>query len=175
MADEGRRDAERRHALKLIIGAGGAAFACVLAAPAAVFGAAPARAGGTGGARWVRTVKRDALPDGEPKKVAIVSDTRDAWTVEKDVELGAVWLVRHGNEVRAWSVTCPHLGCAINVTAGATFGCPCHTSAFDADGKRTGGPSPRDMDALVTKIEGGYVLVDVRKYRMGTTERVEVG
>ncbi len=171
---EDRGDDGRRRTLKVLIGAGGAAFACAVGVPAAVFVAAPAR-GQPGGGRWVRTVKLSALPEGEPKKVAIVSDQRDAWTVMKDVELGAVWLIRRGGVVEAFSVTCPHLGCAINVQQDASFVCPCHTSAFDAHGRRTAGPSPRDMDSLATHIEDGVVLVDFRKYRMGMAERVEVG
>jgi menaquinol-cytochrome c reductase iron-sulfur subunit len=163
----------RRGALRVLIAGGSVAFGCALAAPAALFFAAPVRTSGGGAGNWVRTLKLDALPEGEPKKVAIVLDQRDAWTLTKNVELGAAWLIRRGDKVLALSVTCPHLGCSVNANVDATFACPCHTSAFDAAGKRTGGPSPRDMDPLATKIEDGFVLVQFRKYRMGTAERME--
>jgi len=107
-----------------------------------------------------------------------VADERDAWTLTKDVELGAAWLVRRGESVLAWSSTCPHLGCAIRAGDGAGeggFSCPCHASTFAGDGKRGEGPSPRDMDALATKVEEGFVVVDFRKYRTGTPEKVEIG
>jgi menaquinol-cytochrome c reductase iron-sulfur subunit len=167
----------RRGALKLLVGTSSAAFACALAAPAAVFVTAPANEGGAGGGqRWIKTVRIDALADDEPKKVAIVADQRDAWTLTKDVELGAVWLVRHGDKVLALSTTCPHLGCSVNAEPdGKGFGCPCHTSAFDSQGHRTGGPAPRDMDALETRIDGGFVLVDFHKFRMSVPQRIEVG
>lgn len=175
-ANEGRRDA-----LTKLVVVGSAAFGCALAAPAAVFVTAPLRSGGSHGERWVKTVRVTDLTEGQPKKVAIVADQRDAWTLSKDVELGAVWLTRRGDAVSAFSVVCPHLGCSINAetgnaeAGGGGFGCPCHTSAFDGTGKKVSGPSPRDMDALVTKVEGGFVLVDFRKFRIGVEERQEIG
>lgn len=136
---------------------------------------APLSEKGRGG-RWVRTVKLDQLEEGEPKRVAIVDDRRDAWSVERNVELGSVWLVRRGDEVLALSAVCPHLGCSVNAVGSgrdAGFSCPCHTSAFDASGKRTSGPSPRDLDRLETKIEDGHVMVDFRRFRIGIEQKVE--
>jgi len=165
----------RRRALKVLIGVGSVAFGCALLAPAAVFVAAPVKVGGTGAERWVRTLRLDALKDGEPKKVAIVSDQHDAWSVARDVELGAVWLIRRGDKVTAYSVVCPHLGCSINAEPGGKgFTCPCHTSAFGPDGKRVAGPSPRDMDELKARIEHGFVEIDFHKYRIGIGEREEI-
>lgn len=125
-----------------------------------------------GEGRWVKTVKLDQLEDGKPRRVAIVDDRHDAWTVERHVELGSVWLVRTGDSVVAFSAVCPHLGCSVNAAPGG-FSCPCHTSAFDGAGKRTSGPSPRDLDVLATKIEDGHVTVDFRRFRIGTNEKVE--
>jgi menaquinol-cytochrome c reductase iron-sulfur subunit len=98
--------------------------------------------------------------------------------VERGVELGSVWLVRRGDTVLAFSSVCPHLGCSVNavgVTEGKPggFACPCHTSAFDEAGKRTSGPSPRDLDPLNTKIEDGFVAVEFRRFRIGIEDRVE--
>ncbi len=177
MSDERGGDAkreERRGALKTLVVAGSAVFGCALAAPAVVFVAAPLDANrGTKG-QWVKTVRLDELEEGVPKKVAVVADQRDAWTLARDVELGAAWLVRKGEVVTAFSVTCPHLGCAINLDpAGKGYLCPCHTSGFDAEGKKVQGPSPRDMDPLATKIEAGAVLVEFKRFRIGVEERVE--
>ena len=168
-------DTGRRGALKHLIVVGSAAIGCAIAVPAAVFIAAPVKGGGGGNARWVKTVRLDALREGEPHKVAIVDDERDAWTISRGVELGSVWLVRHGDDVVALSAVCPHLGCAVTALPDATFGCPCHTSTFAADGAKTGGPSPRGMDPLATKIDGGYVAVDFRKFRIGTHDREAIG
>lgn len=162
---------KRRRALIMAAAAGTCAIAAGAGAPAAALVLAPLRAAGSNG-RWVKTLRVDQLRENEPKRVAIVSDRRDAWTIEKDVELGSVWLVKRGDKVLAFSAVCPHLGCSVNA-AGDAFACPCHTSAFDADGKRKSGPSPRDMDTLETKIEDGFVTVDFRRFRIGVAEKVE--
>jgi len=158
----------------LAVAAGSCAIAAATAIPAVAFVAAPV-SGKAGAGRWVRTLRLDQLTEGQPKRVAIVDDRRDAWTVERAVELGSVWLVRKGDQVRAFSAVCPHLGCSVNAAAeaGAGFACPCHTSAFDAEGKRKSGPSPRDLDLLATKIEDGVVSVDFRRFRIGIHEKVE--
>lgn len=163
-----------RRALVLAAAAGTCAIAAGAAGPAAALVLSPLRAGGSIG-RWIPTLKLDQLREGEPKRVAIVDDRRDAWTIERGVELGSVWLVKQGDRVLAFSAVCPHLGCSINAVAGGAgaFACPCHTSAFDAEGKRKSGPAPRDMDTLATKVENGVVVVDFRRFRIGIPEKVE--
>jgi len=161
-----------RRSLIMAAAAGTCAIAVGVGAPAAALVLAPLRAGGSSG-RWVKTLRFDQLRDNEPKRVAIVSDGRDAWTVEKNVELGSVWLVKKGDKVLAFSAVCPHLGCSINTGEGGAFACPCHTSAFDPEGKRKSGPSPRDMDTMATKIDDGFVVVDFRRFRIGVAEKVE--
>jgi Rieske Fe-S protein len=165
----------RRRVLEGLAVVGGAVGCSALAVPAVRFVTAPAQ-GGAGAGRWIRTVKLDSLTPGQPKRVALVDDHRDAWTMEKQVQLGAAWLVREGDGVKAWSVTCPHLGCAIDRSAsGPGFNCPCHDSSFAPDGKRIDGPSPRDMDALETRVEDGVVLVNHRRFRQGTPDKDAIG
>jgi cytochrome b6-f complex iron-sulfur subunit/menaquinol-cytochrome c reductase iron-sulfur subunit len=167
-------ETSRRGALKIVAAVTGAAACGAIAVPGVQMIVAPASAKAAAG-KWVRTVKLDQLPEGAPKKVAIRTDARDGWTVEKDKELGAVWMIRRGNTVECWSATCPHLGCSIGYDEHAAFFCPCHDSAFGLDGARQKGPSPRALDKLQTKIEDGFVLVDYRRYRQGTPDLVEVG
>jgi menaquinol-cytochrome c reductase iron-sulfur subunit len=166
---------DRRGALKTLAVVGGALGCGALAVPTVRFVTAPVH-GGEGAGRWIKTVRLDSLPEGEPRRVALVADHRDAWTMEKQMELGAAWLLRKGDAVQAWSVTCPHLGCAVNLRAsGPGFNCPCHDSSFDADGKRLDGPSPRDLDTLGTKVEDGFVLVDFQRFRQGIPDKATVG
>jgi quinol---cytochrome c reductase iron-sulfur subunit, bacillus type len=173
---EGKGDSEgRRGALKHLIVLGSAALGCAVGAPALVFVAAPVKSGGGGVERWVRTVRLETLRDGEPRKVSIVADVHDAWTVARDVDLGSVWLVRRGDAVHALSAVCPHLGCSIDALPDGSFGCPCHTSTFAPDGAKTGGPTPRAMDPLATRIDEGFVAVDFRKFRIGTADREAIG
>src|SRR4029079_6551328 len=121
-------------------------------------------------------VKIDQLREGEPRRVEIIADRRDAWMVERGVQLGSVWLVRRGEKILSCCSFCPHLGCAVTAVpsvertdgpGGKGFACPCHTSAFDEYGKRTSGPSPRDLDALETKVEDGHAVVSFRRFRIG--------
>jgi cytochrome b6-f complex iron-sulfur subunit/menaquinol-cytochrome c reductase iron-sulfur subunit len=102
----------------------------------------------------------------------------DAYTHYAKENVGAVWLTREGDQVRALSVTCPHLGCGVEKSP-TGFGCPCHTSAFDPMGKRVAGPTPRDMDALETRVVGDgtdrVVEVKFKKFRQGVPEREEIG
>ncbi len=173
MADSKDDDGKKpgRRALVLATIAGTCAIGAAAAGPALAFVAAPLSGKG-GNGRWVKTLKLDQLKDGEPKRVAVVDDRRDAWTIEKNVELGSVWLVKKGEEVIAFSAVCPHLGCSVNAVD-VGFSCPCHTSAFEIDGKRRSGPSPRDLDRLATRIEDGHVAVDFRRFRIGIAEKVE--
>lgn len=168
MADEGRRGA-----LRVILGAGAATLGAATVAPLAIAPASPMQS--SSGPRWVRAMKLEDLKDGERKRVPIISDLHDAWTVAKDVTLGAVWLERHGDDVRCLSVTCPHLGCSVAATPQGGFNCPCHDSDFGPKGERKGGPSPRDMDSLKTRLADGWIEVDFRRYRVGVPERLEIG
>jgi menaquinol-cytochrome c reductase iron-sulfur subunit len=176
---ETRQGPNRRGVLAAIATGGGALACAALAVPSARFVALPAQ-GGAGGGRWIKTVRVESLTEGHLVRVELVSDRRDAWTLEKQVALGAAWLRREGDRVRAWSVVCPHLGCAIEQQgeqAGMQrgFSCPCHDSTFDDQGRRLTGPSPRDLDALDTRVEDGFVLVEFRRFRQGTPEKTSIG
>ena len=164
--------AEVKQGRRTLVMAGACAMAAAVVLPAVVFVAAPARGGPASNGRWVRTVKLERLNEGKPARVAVVSDRHDGFTVESDVELGSVWLVRKGERVTAFSAVCPHLGCSVNAINGG-FTCPCHTSSFDASGARLAGPAPRGLDALETRIEEGFVAVDFRRFRIGMSEKVE--
>jgi Rieske Fe-S protein len=167
----------RRRALLVVSGIGACALAAAAAGPSIALALAPLEAR-HGGGRWVRTIKLEQLKDGEARRVSIVDDRRDAWLLEKGVVLGSVWLIRRGDKTMAFSSVCPHLGCSVNAVAAPDgkldgFACPCHTSAFDGAGKRTSGPSPRDLDALETKTEDGHVFVEFRRFRIGVDAKVE--
>ncbi len=166
---------DRRGALHTIAAVSGAVGCCALMIPTVRFLVSPAL-GAAGVGRWIKTVPVDSLPDGEPKRVALVADHRDAWTLEKNVELGAAWLLRKGSDVVAWSTVCPHLGCSVDKssTGGGGFTCPCHDSSFAPDGARLTGPSPRGLDTLASKVEDGFVHVEFQRFRQGTPEKEPV-
>ncbi len=165
----------RRGTLRALAVLSGAAACGAIAAPGVKMLVAPASGAASGAARWLRAARFDSLEEGVPKRVAMIADARDAWTIERQKELGAVWLVRRGAAVECFSATCPHLGCTIGHDATSGFFCPCHDSGFAKDGARVTGPSPRGLDRLQTRVVDGAVEVDFHRYRQGIPERVELG
>jgi menaquinol-cytochrome c reductase iron-sulfur subunit len=70
------------------------------------------------------------------------------------------------------SSICPHMGCTVAYRQGQSdFYCPCHGSVFKADGTHVSGPSPRGMDPLPHKIEGGKLLVKFALFRENVTNQ----
>ncbi|MBV8486680.1 MAG: Rieske 2Fe-2S domain-containing protein [Planctomycetaceae bacterium] len=93
------------------------------------------------------------LSVGVPQSFAIIKNRTDAWVKYPSEPVGSIWLVRQPKgvtpEVIALSAECPHLGCAINLTPeGKGFLCPCHSSAFDLQGRPQNQVPPRPMDRL---------------------------
>ncbi len=117
-----------------------------------------------------------AVPaDGKPVQVAVVADAqRDAWSVRERVAVGSAWLRRDGaGKVIALSGQCPHLGCSVGFD-GDRFRCPCHKSAFKANGERESGPSKRGLDPLPVEVKGGRVHLRFLRFRPDVAERTEV-
>jgi menaquinol-cytochrome c reductase iron-sulfur subunit len=147
----------RRRFLKWLTHGLGAAFAATLGVPALLYLLDPRnRKPPSGDFRPV--AKLSELKDGQPVAFTIRESRRDAWTIHPSDIVGRVWLIRHGSDVTAFTVTCPHLGCSINLE-GDRFVCPCHNGTFTLDGKRTDpgagrrNPAPRDMDSLEVRLE----------------------
>lgn len=84
-----------------------------------------------------------------------------------------LWVVkRSDSEALVYSPLCPHLGCHYGADK-EKFLCPCHNSIFAMDGKVLGGPSPRGLDVLPIKIDGGELYVQWKMYRPGIAAKVE--
>ncbi len=97
----------------------------------------PLRRQGAGG-KWFRVGSVDSLDVGEPERVTIVGDRRDSWTDYRQEPIGAIFLVADadGKSVKAFNATCPHAGCSVAFQAARQcFLCPCHTSAFNLEGR----------------------------------------
>jgi len=119
--------------------------------------------------------KLDRFKSGEPFKVDLVADRRDAWNRMNGVVIGASWVVRRGDQLTALSTECPHLGCAVNYDAAARrFNCPCHGSIFALDGSVEAGPAPRPMDTLETRTEGGLLAIRYERFKEDRKEKQRV-
>ena len=117
-------------------------------------------------------------PDGTPRKFPVVADRVDAWNNHAATPVGAVYLLRSDNTVKALNVACPHAGCFVTLAPnGSRFVCPCHKSSFDLDGRVNdpASPSPRDLDVLDVEIRGGdQVWVRFQNFRPGRPDKTPV-
>jgi len=133
--------------------------------------------GSEGEGDFVRVASIDALPDdGTPKLFTVYKDVVDAWNKFPNQAMGSVFLRKMPDgSIACFNQTCPHLGCAVNYRgAERDFFCPCHTSAFNLEGEKTNAIPPRGMDVLETKVDDGQILVDYKKFRGATSERIPV-
>jgi menaquinol-cytochrome c reductase iron-sulfur subunit len=89
--------------------------------------------------------------------------------VERDV-----WAVKHSStEATVFSPICTHLGCRYSWDADRRqFLCPCHGSIFSVDGKVVGGPAPRPLDTLPTKVENGKLYVEWERFVVGVPDKI---
>jgi Rieske Fe-S protein len=77
------------------------------------------------------------------------------------VDLGInVVVARDARGLYAFSAVCPHEGCVVRITRGASTICPCHDSTFDDDGDWTGGPARRPLLNHPVQVCEGRVYVD---------------
>jgi Rieske Fe-S protein len=170
---------ERRAFLKVVTTGIGALAAALAVIPGLGFLAGPQRRAGDGGIGRTSRVaaERDVKP-GKPLRVTAIGPREDAWLRFDRVTLGSCWLVRtvEDGPIKAFSTVCPHLGCGVDFDEKTgKFACPCHTSAFDLDGRCLSGPSPRGLDPLAAHVEGRDVLVRYQRFRVGTAKREPIG
>lgn len=175
MAEDERRDDDGSRRKFMLAGAGalGACVAGVTAGPALYFLTSPLRTPTTSGSdAFIPAGKRVQFKAGLPVKVDLYADKVDAWNRVVEVKVGSAWVMKEGDELRAMSTVCPHLGCAIDYDAeNSKFVCPCHDSFFALDGAVETGPSPRGMDALEVQTEGDLVAIRYQRFKQGTEDK----
>jgi len=130
-------------------------------------------------------ITREAVPDdGTPVAITIMDDIVDAWNRFENVPAGSIWLRKVGDgPILVFNSICPHLGCSVDFRGAQNdFFCPCHTSSFTLDGKKSNDIPPRDMDALEVSMRtkgvddpnGNEIWVRYQKFRGGTAEKISV-
>ena len=121
----------------------------------------------------LRVATKDAVPaDGTPVQVPVIADLKDAWNLEPNQPVGAVYLRNNAGTLECFNAICPHAGCFVAYSVDRQcFQCPCHTSSFELSGKRIlPSPSPRDLDQLKVdeaKLAEGEVWVEFVNYYPG--------
>ena len=73
----------------------------------------------------------------------------------------AIILVRtEGEQVKAFSAVCTHLGCIVQFMPEARiFKCNCHGSQFDLTGKNIAGPAPAPLKPFRVELKDNNVFV----------------
>ena len=123
---------------------------------------------------WVDVGSQDEVPLGEPAQLDYVATIHDGYVETKSQK--AIWAVKQPDgEVTVFSPMCTHLGCGYTWDrAEKKFKCPCHGSVFDLSGQVLGGPAPRPLDRLPSKIENGRLLVTYKEFKAGVREQSEL-
>ena len=117
------------------------------------------------------------LPVGQWRLVTIEVVRQDGWQQKSRMQ-HAVWVRRSAGAdppAIVLSPICPHLGCPIEWRPDQSeFVCPCHKGTFTGDGEVVGGPPPRGMDELPSKVRAGRLPVQWREFKNGVAERVPI-
>jgi Rieske Fe-S protein len=62
-------------------------------------------------------------------------------------------------DIKGFSATCTHAGCAVTTVADGVIRCPCHGSTFDiTTGEPQGGPAARALPAVAVAVSGSDVV-----------------
>ncbi len=162
----------RRSFFQWVIGGAACIIGLGLAVPLAAYFVSPALTRRK--KSWVSVGKINDLPVGTPQSLDYAMKIKDGWMETKAIK--AVWAVRQpDNQVKVFSPICPHLGCSFRWNQqDRQFQCPCHGSIYDPNGQVVGGPAPRPLDELPSKIEDGELKVMYQEYKSGLSEQVEL-
>ena len=109
---------------------------------------------------WLRAADLPQLDDDMPRAVTLRIARPDG--ASEVVDRRVVYLVKSGDEVRAFDSTCTHLGCRTRFNPESMqIECPCHGGVYDIKGNVISGPPPAPLASLPTRVEHDQVLVQV--------------
>ncbi|MBI5183682.1 MAG: Rieske 2Fe-2S domain-containing protein [Nitrospinae bacterium] len=134
----------RRSFLNILIGLGFSVLSVLTVYPIIRYLWPSMNSGGTNES-WI-TISLTELPNGKSKVVVIGGKP--------------VIVVRTNEEVFALSAVCTHLGCIVKWDASLNrLICPCHAASFDLNGNVLGGPAPKPLSVISTKIVRESILI----------------
>lgn len=162
----------RRRFLELMIGVLSALVTSVVAIP--FIGSVIGPSFRTKKLKWVKVGDISSWALNKPANLKFSYKTEDAYI--RETVTRSVWVIKHSSSrVTAFSPICPHLGCHYDWHPTQNeFICPCHGSVYSIDGKVLGGPSPRSLDTLPTKSEGGELFVEWETFKVGIPQKIAV-
>lgn len=168
-------DTTRRSYIGWLFGLCTAAISAVLAAPLIRFTLFPLTA------KTTETKWSDAGPISEletsdkPLTRTVMVEQIDGW--RKSISEKIVYVTKDSaGQLSVLSAVCPHLGCSVQWQDGKkAFVCPCHSAQYESNGTRTGGPAPRGMDTLESKIVNGRLMVRYQYFRQLVATKEVIG
>jgi len=161
---------DRRPVLTMLAAMACAAVAAMISLPVLTYILSPLRRR-VEGADWIDLGAVEAIPEGIPVLIPYEIVLADGW--ERRSRPASAWVIRLGQRAEVLTSICPHLGCAVRWRREVSrYACPCHASAFAADGRRLSGPALRGLDPLPSRIENGRLFVRHLMFRPGVGERI---
>ncbi|NDJ19267.1 ubiquinol-cytochrome c reductase iron-sulfur subunit [Myxacorys almedinensis] len=107
--------------------------------------------------------KISTRPDGFLSVGTIEELNKSGQLLVEQSAIGSIAVVQNPTDPQALAAvnpTCTHQGCLVQwKSERKAFVCPCHNSAFAADGKVLEGPATEPLATYTTKLDGTSVLV----------------
>ncbi len=101
--------------------------------------------------RWRPAASMFDLPPNAPFVATLTERHADGWHETRKESV--VFIDKVGDEYRALSATCTHLGCRVAWDgAESRYKCPCHGGIFDRTGAVVSGPPPRGLDTIPVRL-----------------------
>lgn len=101
--------------------------------------------------KWRKAIAVTDLPSSFPYAAVLTERHEDGWYGTKRQTV--VFIDKDGDNYKALSATCSHLGCNVKWEADTKqFKCPCHGGCYDRSGKVVSGPPPRALDEIRVRV-----------------------
>jgi Rieske Fe-S protein len=101
--------------------------------------------------RWRHAVSVFDLPREMPHAVVLAERHADGWL--QTSRQSVVYIDRDGDNYRALSANCTHLGCRVSWDRSKSqYLCPCHGGAYDREGRVVAGPPPAPLTRLGLRV-----------------------
>ncbi len=110
--------------------------------------------------RWRPAASMFDLPPTGPFVATLTERHADGWYETRKQTV--VFLDKDGDEYRALSATCTHLGCRVAwQPADGHYKCPCHGGVFGRNGEVLSGPPPRPLVRLPVRLNPDTAALEV--------------
>lgn len=165
MEDEVEKHEEisRRDAMKVAVSLIGGLIGTALGIPAIAYILGPALKKEE--ANWIRVGSLSTIELGIPALFKPKVTRQNGWIIDEE-QVGVFVLTEDGRDYHAMSNICTHLGCRVRwIAESEQFFSPCHNGVFDKHGYVVSGPPPRPLDEFETKIEDGYLYIQLPALR----------